>query len=547
MTSRGPKCVLVRGEKSRVEDLRQFVSELGDGPDQSSLLESDLESVLAALARGDADRAILFDPCALSEIPRLLQDPRLRALRVPLLALEASVNGCADAPAASLGSLVEEQVDETTGLPSRGPVLRMLKAALGRAKKDASYRFALLLADLDRFKNINDSFGHDLGDQLLAAIAARLRGRLRQADVLGRLSGDEFTVMIEGVSSTHEAMGVARRINRIFSEPFSIDGREIFTSCSFGVALSSGHYLHGEQMLRDAETAMYRAKSRGAACEVFVPEMRSKAVEALQLETDLRLAIDRNELHLFYQPIVGLSQREVLGFEALLRWQHPERGWVSPGAFIPIAEETGLIIPIGDWVLREACRQMGAWRADLPRAADLFVSVNLSRLQIREPSLPTRVASLLKSFRLPARNLKLEITESMLMQDVSATNSTLGLLRDMGVGLSLDDFGTGYSSLSCLHRMPIETIKIDRSFVSNIGVEKDSTEIVNTIVTLAERLEKRVIAEGIETEEQLEHLIDLGCDLGQGFLFQRPVPADEAIAMVTGACQESDEPVPVHA
>jgi diguanylate cyclase (GGDEF)-like protein len=525
--------VLVKGDRATVEDLRQLVSRLTED-ESATLLRNDIEAVMAALERGDADRAILLDACASSELPRLLRDPRLRGLRVPILALEPD-RAAADAAAAHVtGSIVDEERDPVTGLPSRAPFLRMLQAALDRAGSDRSYRFALLLLDLDRFKIVNESLGHEFGDKLLGDIADRLRGRLRGCDALARLSGDEFTVLIEGIGDPVEAMSITERLHGILHEPFPIADQEIFTTGSIGIALSTGRYTRAEPMLRDAETAMYRAKARGATCEVFAPEMRSRAFEALQLETDLRRALEREELELHYQPIVELSTGKATGYEALLRWKHPSRGTVSPGTFIPIAEETGLIVPIGEWVIAEACRQLAEWGREEPDSGLFNVSVNLSRLQIQDPGLAQCVAQILESTGVSAERLKLEITESMLMQDSEQTTDTLHQLRELGVGMSLDDFGTGYSSLSCLHRIPIETIKIDRSFVSNMGQDRESTEIVNTIVTLADRLGKRVIAEGIETTSQLEHLIDLGCEFGQGFLFAAPVPSEQAIAYARG-------------
>jgi diguanylate cyclase (GGDEF)-like protein len=543
MTSAGPKCVLVKGDRARAKDLKELVSSLSED-ESTTLLQHDMEAVMAALESGEAERAIVLDAGAVAQLPELLDDPRFRSLRVPMLALENGADGVPAPERAAAASLVDEDKDPVTGLPSRGPFLRMLQAALDRAENDTSYRFALLLLDLDRFKMVNESLGHELGDELLAEIAARLRGRLRSRDAIARLSGDEFSVIIEGVGEADEAMNVTERLHEALGEPFVVSRQEIFTAGSIGIALSQGRYSRAEPMLRDAETAMYRAKSRGAVCEVFAPEMRSRAFEALRLETDLRHALERGEFVLRYQPIVNLRTGQPLGFEALLRWEHPIRGTVSPATFIPLAEETGLIVPIGRWVVEEACRQLGQWRRGDPAAHELFVAVNLSRLQIREIGLAAEVEQALGSSGVPASKLKLEITESMLMQDSEETAATLHRLRELGVGMSLDDFGTGYSSLSCLHRIPIETLKIDRSFVSNIDQDRDSTEIVDTIVTLANRLGKRVIAEGIETTEQLDHLIDLGCWLGQGFLFAAPLAPEEAIRLGERARRRELEEAP---
>lgn len=545
MTSAGPKCVLVKGERARSQDLRELLSGLSqDDEDAVTLLQHDVDAVMQALERGDADRAILVDAGAVSELPELLGDPRFRSLRVPWLALESTATGPAADGGEGSAALVDDERDTVTGLPSRSAFLRTLQSALDRCEKDGSYRFAVLLLDLDRFKIVNESLGHELGDELLAEIARRLKGRLRGGDALARLSGDEFTVLIEGIGGADEAMAVTQRLHEALGEPVRLSDQEIFTAGSIGIALSTGRYKRAEPMLRDAETAMYRAKARSEICEVFAPEMRSRAFEALRLETDLRRALERGELRLSYQPIVELSEGQAVGFEALLRWHHPVRGNVSPGTFVPVAEETGLIVPIGRWVIEEACRQLAAWRRDDPAARNLDVAVNLSRLQIREPDLAEQVEGILSATGVPAERLKLEITESMLMQDTEQTASTLHRLRALGVGMSLDDFGTGYSSLSCLHRIPIETIKIDRSFVRNLGHDRESTEIADTIVTLAGRLDKRVIAEGIETTEQLAHLRGLGCDLGQGFLFAAALPPDEAQRFVRDAAAVVPDPKP---
>ena len=418
--------------------------------------------------------------------------------------------------------------DALTGLPNRALFMDHLELAVARAKRHRDYIFAVLFLDFDRFKVINDSLGHQIGDQLLIGIAERLQRCVRTMDTIARLGGDEFTILLEDLQSADETECVVARIQKEMARPFNLSGHEVYTSASIGVAPSTLGYAQAEEILRDADTAMYRAKQLGKARHVvFSPDMHDNAMKRLSLETDLRRAVERGELLLHYQPIVSLGDGEVVGFEALVRWRHPQRGMVSPGEFIPIAEETGLILPVGQWVLGEACRQMKEWQRRHSCARRLFMSVNLSSKQFTQPDLIEQIIETLREMEMDPQCLKLEITESLLMGNIETANMKLEQLRRLGVELSMDDFGTGYSSLSYLHRLPIDTLKIDRSFVMQMSRNDENKEIVRTIVTLAKSLEMKVIAEGVETEEQRAQLQALRCDSAQGYLFYKPLEADK--------------------
>jgi diguanylate cyclase (GGDEF)-like protein/PAS domain S-box-containing protein len=414
--------------------------------------------------------------------------------------------------------------DALTGLPNRALFMDHLKLAIGRSKRSGKQLFAVLYLDLDRFKIINDSLGHTIGDQLLVGIADRLKNNLRPGDTVARLGGDEFTILVEDIADEKESVQVAERIQNELSVPFMLNGREVFTTVSMGIAPGSTGYERAEDILRDADTAMYRAKSLGKArYEIFDKAMHARAINLLQMETDMRRALERNEFLIHYQPIVALEDFRLRGFEALVRWQHPERGFISPMDFIPVAEETGMIIPLGEWVLREACQQMQRWQKIFPVDPPLFISVNLSSKQFSQNDLINAVANILRETGVAAHTVKLEITESVVMENIETATEMLQQLRDLGVQLSIDDFGTGYSSLSYLHRFPIDTLKIDRSFVTRMTENSENMEIVRTIVVLAQNLGMDVVAEGVETNEQLVLLQKLHCENGQGYFFSKPV------------------------
>jgi diguanylate cyclase (GGDEF)-like protein/PAS domain S-box-containing protein len=462
--------------------------------------------------------------------------------------------------------------DVLTGLPNRALFMDRLNQTVERAKRHPGYRFAVLFLDLDRFKVVNDSLGHLAGDQLLVAIARRLEACLRAEDTVARLGGDEFTILLENIEDINQATRVAERIHQELSEPFNLDGHEVFTGASIGIVLSrevmkgvcTTDYDRPEGLLRDADTALYRAKALGKArYEVFDTTMHQSAVALLELETDLRHALEHEDFQIDYQPVVSLTTGRITGFEALLRWQHPGRGFVAPAEFIPVAEETGLIIPIGWWMLRSACSQLRTWQQQFSDweqglslkdkidnslvstqpalkqglrpygfSTELTINVNLSAKQFSQPNLVEQIDQILEETALGGHHLKLELTESFLLEDADSASVTLMKLRERQIQLCIDDFGIGYSSLSYLHRFPINTLKIDRLFVRGLGFDQGNAEIARTIVLLAHNLGMDVIAEGVETPQQLAHLRALGCEYGQGSFFSKPLDASTATELI---------------
>jgi diguanylate cyclase (GGDEF)-like protein len=423
--------------------------------------------------------------------------------------------------------------DGLTGLANRALFVDHLKLALGRAERHEAYQFAVLFLDLDRFKFVNDSLGHTVGDQVLVGIARRLETAMRPGDTVSRLGGDEFTILLDDLGDTGEARAVAERLQRELSMPYNLGGQEVFITVSIGIATSATGYQCPEDILQDADTAMYRAKHLGKARhEVFNQAMRTHAVDVLEMERDLRRAVERREMFLQYQPIVSLDTGVLRGFEALVRWQHPKRGLIPPLKFIPIAEETGQIIPLGIWVLGQACRQMRRWQDLSPADEPLTISVNLSAKQFMQHDLLEQIQAVLRETELDPRSLKLEITETVVMENIETATRTLEHLRALGVELSIDDFGTGYSSLSYLQSFPVSTLKVDRSFVSRITESDGTAEIVRTILRLAQHLGMSVVAEGVETEQQRAQLRALECEFGQGYYFSKPMDEDAAEALL---------------
>jgi diguanylate cyclase (GGDEF)-like protein/PAS domain S-box-containing protein len=411
--------------------------------------------------------------------------------------------------------------DPLTGLPNRALFKDRLEIAFARAKGREAARFAVFFLDLDRFKLVNDSLGHRAGDELLVQIARRLESCRRAGDTVARLGGDEFTLLVEGVATDDEAIAVAERVHRSLIPPYMIEGHEVFAGASIGIALGGPATERVEHLLRDADTAMYRAKVRGCRHAVFDSSMHERAMAALRIENELRRALERGELRVHYQPIVELSSGKILGVEALVRWEHRERGLVPPSEFIPLAEETGLVVPLGHWVLDEACRALST----LPERITL--SVNLSGRQLLQPEFCTELKEMLARCRIDPSRLRLELTESMLIGNGAAAIAALTQLRGTGVRLCIDDFGTGYSSLSYLHELPIDSLKIDRSFVGAMGDDERKIKIVQSILVLGKALGIDVVAEGVETQEQVDVLRRLGCERAQGYFFARPVPLEQ--------------------
>ena len=425
--------------------------------------------------------------------------------------------------------------DALTGLPNRALFMDRLEQQLKKSQSQTNHLFAVLFLDLDRFKVVNDSVGHLVGDKLLIEIAHRLEKSISPTDTVARLGGDEFTILLENISSKSEATLVAESIYQTLTFPFYIDGYELFSTASIGIALSSQGYEKPEDMLRDADLTMYSAKERGKACyEVFDCSMRDRALQRLELETDLRRAMERQEFEVYYQPITSLALGTLAGFEALVRWNHPTKGSIKPADFIPVCEETGSIVPLGNWLLKQACQAARNWQLKYPEHPAIKISVNLSPQQFRV-QLIEEVETALAETNLPGKLLKLEITESVLIDNLATVTEIIHSLRKQEIQFSIDDFGTGYSSLSYLHQFPVDTIKIDRSFVSQMQPNGDNAAIVKAIVTLAHMLNMDIIAEGIETTAQLAQLKLLQCEYGQGFFFSKPLSEADADAFIANS------------
>jgi diguanylate cyclase (GGDEF)-like protein len=428
--------------------------------------------------------------------------------------------------------------DALTGLPARSLLTDRLAQALTRARRLPNYKFAVLFLDFDRFKIINDSLGHEVGDQLLVEISHRLRANLREIDtparigdahLPARLGGDEFVILLDGILDARDALIVAERLQTALAEPYLLEGHEVISTASIGIVISDGNYERPDDILRDADTAMYQAKSSGKARHVVFDEhMHREVIQRLNLEKELRRAADQHEFSLNYQPIVCLGTARLKGFEALIRWHHPERGVISPVQFIGLAEELGLIVPIGEWVLKEACLQLRRWQNLRPGDRPLTMTVNLSKKQLTHPDLVESVTSLMCDVGIDPASLVLEITESTIMDNFDAITPVLGELHAAGTRLAMDDFGTGHSSLGTLHKMPTDILKIDRSFVNRTGNPRQHCAIIQSILQLAHAMDMEVVAEGVETIEQLALLQSLDCNYGQGYLFSKPLPPEAA-------------------
>jgi diguanylate cyclase (GGDEF)-like protein/PAS domain S-box-containing protein len=509
---------------ARAELVGQPAGMLGSGHEGEDLSEE----LMKALASGSPHRGIL---CLRRSDGGLLY---LQALLVPLR------NGAGDVERAVIlglrvGSVPEEEPggfqdafhDPLTGLPNRTLFLDRLGHAIARVKRNPDRQFAVFFLDLDRFKVVNDGLGHETGDRLLAAVGERLRGCLRESDSIGRLGGDEFGILLEEVKGLQDVTGFAGRLLGEIKTPFHLDGREVYTTASIGIASSALVYEDAQDVLRDADIAMYRAKSMGGfQYAVFDRAMHEEARDVLELETDLRRAVERREFRVHFQPIVSLVSGRVAGFEALLRWTHVKRGRVPPSRFIPLAEETGLINPLGLWTIQESIQRLQGWHTRFPQTPPLFMSVNLSGLQLLHPELIMNLDLMLREHGIDGRNLKVEITESVIMEHAQYALDMLQLMKQQNIRICIDDFGTGYSSMSYLKRYPIDTIKVDQSFVSKMTEDDGSLEIVRSIVTMAHNLKMEVVAEGIETHLQLARLRALRCEYGQGFFFAKALEPD---------------------
>jgi diguanylate cyclase (GGDEF)-like protein len=414
--------------------------------------------------------------------------------------------------------------DPLTNLPNRRMFASQIQHALAQNKRNSSQVFAVLYLDFDRFKIINDSLGHNVGDNILIGIAQRLKSSVRAVDTVARMGGDEFAILLEAVNTENEVTMIVKRLQRNMAAPFEVDGNSIVMTASIGIVPNLFRYEQIDDIIRDADIAMYSAKVSGRnQFRAFDAVMREEADKDLMAENDLRNALRNGEYRIHYQPIHSLKTRQLTGFEALLRWQHPEKGLVDLSDFMAAAEESGLMVTIGEWVLYESCRQMKAWQRQFGTKPSLTISVNLSSRQFAQPDLVQQIQNVLQETGLPAKNLFVELTETTLMDDMGTASAKISQLHALGVGINIDDFGTGHSSLTYLSQLPINNLKIDRSFISTLGITKSGLPILRAIIGMASSLDMKVIVEGIETESQVDDLKKLDCDYGQGFLFNKPM------------------------
>jgi diguanylate cyclase (GGDEF)-like protein/PAS domain S-box-containing protein len=513
-------------------------SEIGSSPDEwfSRVHPDDLADVKRALAVHLASASSFYE----NDHRILHRNGTFRWVRCRGAAVRDSA-GTVTRLAGSLTDITDNKVaDALTGLPNRVLFYDLLERAFTRTQRRPDYGFALLVLGLDRFRAVNDSLGHVTADRLLMAIARRLQASLRATDVvsedgaltLARLGGDEFTVLLDDIKEPSDAVRVAERLRAALQRPFDVEGHQVFTSATVGIAVSTSGYDNSDEILRDAATALHRAQAGSAPYELFDAGMRALAVARLRLQTDLRNAIQSGALTVHYQPIIAVATGRIAAFEALVRWNHPERGMVSPTEFIPAAEEAGMIREIGRIILTESCRQMARWQRQFGRFAPSLMCVNLSGKHFADPHLVTEIEGILQVTNLAGSALKLEITESAFIGDVRAAQQTLRQLRALGIECSIDDFGTGYSSLSYLHQLEVHTLKVDRSFVSRMGPVGHGSEMVRAIVALAHDFGMDAVAEGVETAEQLAQLESLGCEYVQGFYFSQAVDAKSADQLI---------------
>jgi len=429
--------------------------------------------------------------------------------------------------------LHDTQHDKLTGLPNRSFIYDELLRAIKISQRRNDYHFAVLFIDLGRFKAINDSLGHLIGDKVLTEVAERIASCLRPEDTAARFGGDEFTILLNNITDANDPIRVSERIQKKISLPMTIEGNEILPSASIGIVLSNPEYIHPEDLIRDANTAMYQAKSKGVSkYAIYDTTMQKHGIKLIELENSLQCAIDRKEFSVLYQPIVSLESSKIVGLEALIRWQHPKNGLIPPDEFMPIAEETGQIIPIGEWVIRKACSQLRLWHKKYPEKQHLFISINLSARQFSQPGLIEKISKILEDENLYPGYLNLEITESIIMSNYKKINAMLVDLRKMDIQISIDDFGVGYSSLSNLHLFPIQMLKIDRSFIAAMNGEDSTSVVPNTIISLSKHMEMDVIAEGVETLEQVNHLKKIECGYAQGNFFSPPVNSESVELLI---------------
>ncbi len=440
--------------------------------------------------------------------------------------------------------LVEKQLhhqafyDGLTGLPNRPMFLDRLQEIMRKSHITKCYDYAVLYMDIDRFSVINESMGHEAGDEILLQIALRLKDCLRRTEILARFSGDEFALLVEKIRKPEDIIRVARRIINELKPPFTIYGKEIFVTACIGIVRGDPNYRSTVDILRDADIAMYGAKSQGLSrYQIYNNRIHEKTIALLQLETDIRGAVERSEFALMYQPIVSLKTCEVMGFETLVRWKHPERGIISPEVFIPIAEKTGVILPLGRWILKTACFRMASWQKLISNGSQLFLNINISGKQFMEPGLVAYIKRVLKEAGLSASLIKVELTESVLLENIDRLIKVLEEMKSMGIKIAIDDFGTGYSSLSYLYKFPIDILKIDRSFIMRMD-RHDKKDLVPVIISIARNMKMEVVAEGIETVDQLEILRNYGCEYAQGFLFSKPLETDEVTRLLSGSAAE---------